>query len=380
MHCKNTDFGFIRRILPKLCFACMAIILASCMQKQPIKIGYVASLRGIMSELGVSGRNGAQMAVDTVNAQGGVLGRQLKLVVLDDGNDAETAKQQVQSLKDEGISLIIGPLTSAAAAGMADYFKNPDMLILSPTVTMASAYGLPDSLILFLPPNNSQGIKLAEIALRRGKSAAVFIEETNSAYTSGVFSGFSKAFTEGGGTVSFIQRYHSSTSITIDKELCASALATKPDLLVSIGPAPETATLVQFSQEILPGIPVLSSTWSMTNDLIQLAGAHTKELRVLGFVDPTSPNPSYKEFKQIYESRFGGVPSFSSTLSHDAVTTLVQAIKKARSLKPSRVRGAILDATFGGLQYSLIFDEFGDPSQPIQVFKIVEGNFTSAGE
>ena len=107
----NTD----RRISGLVIFVIWSLFMTACTQQQPLIIGFSAGLTGSASEMGVNGRNGLMMAVEEINAVGGVNGRHVEVRVKDDQNNPEIALAMDQELYQEGVSFIIGHMTSNMA-------------------------------------------------------------------------------------------------------------------------------------------------------------------------------------------------------------------------------------------------------------------------
>ena len=104
---------------------------------EPIRVGFVAGLTGRHYGLGVSCRNGAQLAVEEINASGGVAGRPLELLVKDDAQDPEIAKRAVRELIRDRVVAILGHSTSSMAEATLAIADEEHVLMMSPTVELA---------------------------------------------------------------------------------------------------------------------------------------------------------------------------------------------------------------------------------------------------
>ena len=89
---------------PGFIFSCFFAILSitACAPESPVLLGYVGGLSGRVADLGISGRNGAILAVENINSTGGVNGRKIKLVVKDDKQEGKKAEKAVKDLIDQG--------------------------------------------------------------------------------------------------------------------------------------------------------------------------------------------------------------------------------------------------------------------------------------
>lgn len=153
-------------------------------RRDPVVLGYVSCLTGKFSALSGSGRDGAVLAVEHVNARGGVAGRRLELVVVDDGFNPETAGEAVKSLHAMGASAVIGPFASAMAQPMLDAATRAGALLVSPTVATDDLTGKDDLFIRLIPTTASVSFALGKhMAQARGLGAAVALADR--AYQSG---------------------------------------------------------------------------------------------------------------------------------------------------------------------------------------------------
>ena len=82
----------LKRLWVLLVVCCACLLLSSCGEEPALKIGFVGGLTGRVADLGVAGRDAAILAVEEINASGGIDGRKVHLLVKDDKQDAETAK------------------------------------------------------------------------------------------------------------------------------------------------------------------------------------------------------------------------------------------------------------------------------------------------
>ena len=87
--------------------ALLSLFVSSCSEPPPLKIGFIGGMTGRGTDLCVSARDGVQLAVETVNKQGGINGRQVELLIFDDQNDEAKAREGVNFLADSGVVAIV---------------------------------------------------------------------------------------------------------------------------------------------------------------------------------------------------------------------------------------------------------------------------------
>ena len=116
----------------------------SCEMKEPVKIGYAGGLTGRVADLGIAGRDGVILAVEEINSAGGINGREVKLLVKDDKQDAETAVNVNEELIQQGVAAIIGHMTSSMSKAGVKAINDKKVFMLSPTTSTNELTGLDD--------------------------------------------------------------------------------------------------------------------------------------------------------------------------------------------------------------------------------------------
>ena len=144
----------------------LSLALSGCGQSDPIEIGYVGALSGRRSQLGVSGRNGAILAVEKINQSGGSRGRQIRLLVMDNQGDEETCARVVDELVQKGVCAIIGPLMSKMAPPVINQTAGKNVLVISPTVSTESLEGIDDLFLRVMPVDKHEAEAIAKMVVR----------------------------------------------------------------------------------------------------------------------------------------------------------------------------------------------------------------------
>ena len=129
-------------------FLIIAVLTAffawSCTNSEPIKIVFVGGLTGKGSALGIEGRNGASLAVTLINENGGINGRKVQLITKDDKQNSGKAREVVQELLDEGVSAVIGHMTSTMSIAGSEKTNQNKVVMISPTTSTSELSGIDD--------------------------------------------------------------------------------------------------------------------------------------------------------------------------------------------------------------------------------------------
>ncbi len=194
--------------------ACLPILaVVACSPPEPIRIGFLGGLSGRVADLGIGGRNGALLAVEMRNRQGGINGRPIELIAADDQQDEESARQAVARLLTRKVEVIIGPMTSAMALAVLPQMNAAGVPLLSPTVTTNALTALDDQFLRVVAPTAAHAPKSAEYYFAHGaRQLALAYDARNQAYSESWSNDFQQAFKARGGTIVAAIRFAENTS------------------------------------------------------------------------------------------------------------------------------------------------------------------------
>lgn len=184
-----------------LCLCCFA----ACGDKEPattdpaetdaagtLKIGVIGPMTGGAALYGNAVKYGAQLAVQEINAAGGINGMQVELNVQDDTHDAEKAVNAYNTLKDWGMQILVGTVTSTPCIAVQELCAQDNMFLLTPSATAVESIASPTAFrICFSDPN--QGIASADYIASKGLATKIgVIYNSQDAYSSGIYAKFAE--------------------------------------------------------------------------------------------------------------------------------------------------------------------------------------------
>ena len=340
-----------------------------------IKIGALLPLSGNNANTGLGLLNVAKLASDEINAAGGVLGRQLEIVAVDDGCDAPTGTAAAQKLLAGGVVGVAGGYCSGAAI--------PETAVLHPGgipyVSVATNPALTErglnTVFRIAGRDDRQGVFAARFLADPAGARRLAILHDNTTYARGLAEEtrtanddlelgmqivFFDAITPG-------ERDYTST-LTRIKDSGA-------DTLYFTGYAPEAGLIVRQAKEI--GLAARLIGGDATNDptVIETAGP-----AAAGYIVTTAPLPEFlpsaTAFITAYTQRFGGGPGPFSVYEYDAVKVLADAITQAVSTDPRDVAEALRTIRSAGITGEIAFDAKGDRETILHMTAIVrDGKF-----
>lgn len=355
--------------------ALAAVALDGCAPR-PVKVGFPVVLTGLTSKLGVHARNGAMMAVDEINAAGGIRGRPLELLVRDEGDDPDRALAVDKELAELGAVALVGHMASRAGLKAAEFATTARLPLLSPTISSTAYSGKDDYFFRIIGSNELTGRTLAAYARKAGYNrVAVAWELANKAYTESVFLGFKDEFEKSGGLVVLDRSFTSSAGYDF-KSLTAELLGGKPDAIFMVASPFDTASVCQILQAKGLPTPVLACMWAMTADLFSFGGRSVDRLAGVMYLDLADEGATYRDFKERYRVRYGEEADFGAAYGYDAVKVMAVALAKARRLDGPSIKASLLASSpYKGLQGEIVLDENGDCSRRPFIFTAAGGSF-----
>ncbi len=345
---KNFNYETIgsRILITKLLF--LSVLSINCLadQTRDLSIGVMLCQSGNCSDWGNSALKGSRLAIEKINANGGVLDRNVKLVVEDTDESISGAKAVTayHSLRRQNLQFIIGPSWSPGALAILPLVsKSEDLILITPSASAKEFSRASPFIFNMRPPEDIATKALAKFAFDRGhKHIAIFSSQQPAESTQGRV--FAEEFTRLGGI------------ITIIIEAIPTQVDLRTEALRIVNTKPDAIFLMNYNQ-IETGLKELSKLkYKGLKMAISLDDLRIKNSEGImeGIIVSKAVDPS-EEFQREFRMRYNEKPGLSAEGGYDAVMCLVQAIKKGgdfdiakirNELQSGKYRGAIGDFTF----------------------------------
>lgn len=344
-------------------------------------VGLNAELTGSIPVVGQSSHRGAQIAVDEVNAAGGLqVGDKtytIKLVVEDNEDKAPSAAAATTKLiTQHDVLAVIGPNASRNAIPAAEIANNLRTPFISPWSTAVDTtqnrpYAFRAAFI-----DDFQGEVVATFAKQQlGATTAAVLFDIASDYNKGIAEIFRDRFEAAGGTIVSWETY-----TTGDKDFSSQLTKirqTRPDVLFLPNYYDEVPLQVRQARSLgIQAFIVGSDSWG-SEEIVALGGNLMNDTYFSTHYAPDIATPVALEFISNYEQRFGGKPDDVAALTYDSFGLLFRAVQQAGVLDRDAVRDALASITdFEGVTGSMTFAGTGDPVKSAVFIKIDGGRFT----
>ena len=346
----------------------------------PIKIGYAAAVTGELAAY--DSPSGVQCAIDRVNDAGGVLGRQLELVVKDMASDPVQAGTVGQELLDEGVALILGPPTDDTALPIAQVAAGSNVAVLAVTATQPALTQAADNAFMTAYGDNQSGAVAAEVAYESGlRSAWLMLTRDIGSYGIVTPNAFADAFTRLGGAVVGEGNWSYGVNEFGSQVNEIVGWSPAPDVVFFAGPVPDNAAFIRQLRAAGSDAVVYGTDGFDDPAFLEVGQADIEgtTFSTLGFPEAGS---ALLEFFDDCEARGHDVRNVFTGMGGDAVAVVVAALESAGSAEPADVMEALrgLDEVQGVVTDSITYKGVGGtPLRNIAVVTVQDGEFTLVG-
>jgi len=363
-------------ILSLLTIVVLFLPLACERQSQTITLGYIGVMSGRSSGLGIDGRDGFLLALHEANRERGIDGRELKALVLDSGKEAVRPEQLMTQLTAGKAVAAVGPMRSQVASSLIPLASKASMVLVSPTVSSDAFSGQDDFFFRNYFSNRQSAEGMAQLVSQRGlQRIAVLYNIDNRAYTEDYLASFRSALEKLGGTIVDAVPF-SSLETPNYSQLAEPIFAHRPAGLLLLANAVDSAMFCQQLSKREKSIPVFTTPWSFTDDLVAFGGKAVEGVTLLLTIDPHSSNPAYVDFRNAFMEQYGREPRFSAIHAYDATRLLIAGLRRSRQEGLSLKESLLQLETFPGVQHSIRFDAYGDLDTPrLYPVQVEKGDF-----
>jgi len=356
-------------------FAAGVICLsANCSLIAGVKIGAVTCLTGALSTFGVSSAQGAKLAVEETNANGGVLGQPVELIVEDNGSKSgEAATIARKFISQDKVAAILGDLTSSATMEIAPLAQAAKIPLLTPSATNVAITAIGNYIFrsCFIDPFT--GNVMARFALDHlHAKRAILLTDVKQDYSVGVSDAIRQYFTNNGGQ---IVRAISYTSGDTDfRTQLTEVRSGRPDVVFLPAYYTEAALILRQARQLGINAPFVGGEGWDSPALVRIAGKSADGNYYTNHFSAADPSSRVKAFVEKYRAKYRATPDALAALWYDGAGLLFLAANRAGSADPAKIRDA-LESTrdFQGVTGMISIDKNRNASKPGVILTIEDG-------
>lgn len=342
-----------------------------------IKVGEFASLTGKEATFGTSSHEGTQLAVDELNASGGVLGKKVQLLTEDDLSKAgEPATVVNKLISRDGVVAILGEVASSRSLEAAPICQEAHIPMISPSSTNPKVTETGDYIfrVCFIDP--FQGTVMANFATKtlKVKKVAVFTD-VKSDYSKGLAKYFIEQFTKNGGQIVAELDYNGG-----DKDFKAELTAIKskePDAIFVPGYYTDVALICIQARQLGITMPIFGGDGWESDQLVKIGQDAVEGTYFSTHYAPDVQTDKSKKFVADYKKRWNGkLPDAMAALGYDSMMILADAIKRAGTTDGPKVRDALATTkNFDGVTGKTTINEKRDATKSAVILQVKNGQF-----
>jgi branched-chain amino acid transport system substrate-binding protein len=370
--------GFMVGILVCLTviFPCQAVS-----QEKPIIIGVAVPLTGEGAQYGQSILNSALMMAEKINEKGGVKGRKIELLQLDDRMDPREAGAVASKLVDNpDVLAVLGHFSSTCSLAGCPIYNSRHLVHISPSSTSPALSKCGSYTFRDCITDAVQGKFIADYIVKiLGKKKVFVMYELSDAHIASS-EHLTKRIKELGGTVVGSEKYMSG-----DKDFTAimtKAKAANPDIIYLAAFYQEAAIIIRQGKQVGLNVPYIGSDAVYASKLVDLAKERAEGVMATAFFNPASKSPLVVDYLQRYSKKFPGeTPDSYAANAYDAIGIIALAIEKGGFDREKidqymRTIGKT-NPGYQGATGTTVFDENGDCIKPTIIVQVRKGKWVS---
>ncbi|MBU5313968.1 ABC transporter substrate-binding protein [Tissierella carlieri] len=377
-----------KKLLGVLSLVLILSLLVGCTSKpasnqansDTIKVGVNYELSGDVATYGQNLSDGVLLAIEEINKNGGVLGKQIQPIKVDNkSEDTESANVSTRLATRDKVVALLGPATSGntkAAIPAATQNKIP-LISASATaddVTVDSNGNVREYVFKTCFSDSFQGVMMAEFALKDlGFKNAAILADSTSDYAKGLSKAFKETFTSQGGKVLTEEAYQAKD--TDFKAVLTNLKGLNPEVLFVPGYYEEVGLIVRQARELGLNVPILGADGYESPKLTEIAGKDVlNQVYYSSHYSPMDEAEEVVKFKENFKAKYGKEADAFNALGYDLGYFLKDALERAGEVNSEKLKNALASTKdFKGVTGTVSIDEKHNPVKSVTIIEMKDG-------
>ncbi len=344
-----------------------------------IKIGVNYELTGKVASYGQDSVQGIELAIEEINAAGGIDGKKIEIVKYDNKSDeAEATTLTSRLMTSDKVVAVLGPATSGAFKATIPTALQNKIPVASGSTTAdditVDDNGVKEYAFRICFSDAYQGTGMANYALDRlSAKSAVVIMDNSSDYGKGLAEAFTKTFQDGGGTIVAQEAYVAGD--TNFNSIITKIKGDEFDVIFIPGYYEEAGLIIKQAREQGITVPILGADGFDSPDLAKLAGDDAlNNVYYSNHFSSLDEDPVVQNFLTGFEEKYDKQPGAFHALGYDLAKYVVDSIDRAEKLDGESVKNAMAaTADFKGVTGTFTIDENHNPIKDLIVIELADG-------
>ncbi len=335
---------------PAIVLLAIALTVAACAPKREagtaaqsgdILVGEYGSLTGPQATFGQSTHNGIMMAVDSINAAGGVKGRKIKIITEDDQSKPEEAANAVTKLiSEDNVVAILGEVSSSNSLAAAPICQADKIPMLTPSSTNPKVTTIGNYIFRTSFTDKDVGENIARYVFQEMHlTRAAILTDVKTDYSTGLTATIEKTFTSLGGQIIAHASYSNGDS-DFRSQLTAIKQA-NPQVIFLPGYYTDVGQIAIQARDLGMKQPFVGGDGWVSPKLIEIGGKALEGCLYADHYFYADPTPVVRDFVQAYKDRYGAIPDGMAALAYDAAGVMANALGRATKLDGPSIRDAL---------------------------------------
>lgn len=340
------------------------------------RVGLFIPLTGSHATSGSDALNGAKLAVDEINEQGGVLEHPVNLIV----KDTESRTEQVASLVGEMIDMekvvaLIGEITTDRTLAAAPIAQERGIPLITPSATDEKITAVGDYVFRVCYTDAFQAAMMTKFARSLEVDRVAMLFDGDNPYGTSLSSAFKVDFVKQGGSIVAEETFRAGD---VDYATQLNAIKLKnPEIVFLPSYFAEAAVIIKQARQLGIEAPFLGTDGWDSSDLLKFAGQAANNCYFASHFSSEHLSDRAKSFNEAYRARFQAAPPTIAALTYDAIWLLVDALKRGGSTTSTELRAALAETKdFAGVTGTIAFDQNRNPKKQGIILRVQDGKFT----
>lgn len=339
-----------------------------------IPVGVYVALTGPTATFGQATRDGAQLAADEVNARGGVLGRQIRLIIEDNlGRPDQAVATVTKLITRDNVIALIGENASSRSLAAAPIAQSNQVPMISPSSTNPEVTEKGNYIFRVCYTDPYQGAAIAEFVRNSlGLDAVAILKDIKNDYSVGLAQFFRSNFEERGGRV-VAEPSYAEGDADFRSQLTAIR-NTGAQAIIIPGYYTDVGQIARQARELGIRLPLVGGDGWDSPKLLEIGGAALDGSYFANHYFVGEDRPAVREFVETFQQRFRRLPDSVNALSYDAARILFEAIERAGAVDTARIREEIAaTSNFQGVSGVITIGQDRNPIKPVAILSIRNG-------
>ena len=346
-------------------------------QDNIVRIGFASPLTGGQANYGKDNQNGAQMAIDELNAQSPkIAGKTVKFELMseDDQADPKMGPLVAQKFVDAKVNGVVGHFNSGVTIPASSVYAGAGIPQLSVSTNVKCTQQGYKTAFRLMADDGKQGKALGQYAVKTLKLKRLAVIDDATAYGQGLADEFAKAVKAAGGQV--VKHEHTNDKAVDFAAVLTTIKAAKPEAIFFGGYDQQAGPMAKQMRQLAMDVKLLGGETMNSAKFIELAGPAAEGSIASTPGAALDSRPGGKDFADKYKARFGQDIGLYAPYFYDGVMVMAAAMKAASSTDPARYLPALARIQYKGITADMSFDKHGDLTHGLMtIFEVKDGKW-----